>query len=70
MLFTFIGAILTTKVRGIVLPNCGCFGMGWHPSADATLVTDSLSIGLALLAFLKGASRASLDGWSAAGEKS
>lgn len=64
LLLSFIAALVSAKVRGIALPHCGCFGAGFHPSPDATLLMDS---GLALFAYLSykaGASLASLDNWA------
>lgn len=67
MFVTFIGALLTTIGRGIHLPNCGCFGFGWHPSPGQTIFMDSLLTVCAVLAFLKGRAILSLDNWCSTG---
>lgn len=67
MLLTFIGAILSTKAKGIELPNCGCFGGGFHPSPSVTMVMDVGLAALAVFVFLKGPGRLSLDNWADGG---
>ena len=64
LLLCFIGAIASTKLRGIELPNCGCFGMRFHPSTTMTLAMDTFMAGIAVLAYQKGDSRLSLDRWA------
>ncbi len=63
MLLTFIAAIFSTKLRGLELPNCGCFGFRFHPTPSQALVLDTLLIATALQAWRRGAERLSLDLW-------
>lgn len=63
----FILAIASTKLRGIELPHCGCFGGGWHPRPSVTMAVDVVLLILALLAYRFGRSRWSLDNWADAG---
>lgn len=67
LLLTFIAALASTKLRGIVLPHCGCFGEGVHLSATATLLMDTALAGLAVLAYRRGESGWSLDRWAGMG---
>lgn len=60
----FLAALLSLKARGIELPNCGCFGQGWHMPPSATMGMDAALLLLAILAWRAGASRASLDNWT------
>lgn len=63
----FIIAILSLKLRGIELPNCGCFGFGFHPPPLHTLILDVLLGCAALLAYRHGPDRLSLDNWCSSG---
>ncbi len=63
LLAGFIAALLSARLRGIELPHCGCFGAGWHPSPDLTLLMDLGLAALAALSFRSGARRLSLDNW-------
>jgi uncharacterized membrane protein YphA (DoxX/SURF4 family) len=61
----FIGALLSIKLRGINLPNCGCFGVGgFHPSPTATLIMDTVLLAACWLAFTRGRTPPSLDNWA------
>jgi hypothetical protein len=64
----FIGALLSIKLRGIPLTNCGCFGIrGFHPSPDFTLAMDVvLAVGI-VLAYRRGRTPPSLDNWTDGG---
>lgn len=63
MLLAFIFALFSTQLRGIHLPNCGCFGHGIHLSTAQALLFDSFLTGLAFLSYKKGAAKLSLDNW-------
>ena len=67
MLVVFIGAILSTKARGIELPNCGCFGASFHPKPMVTVALDALLLVTAAAAYAYGACRISLDNWANGG---
>jgi uncharacterized membrane protein YphA (DoxX/SURF4 family) len=62
----FFLALLSTMIRGIELPNCGCFGGGWHLPVWATTIMDAGLIALSALSFRHGAELASLDNWAEA----
>ena len=68
MLLTFVCAILSTKARGIELPNCGCFGSGFHPSATTTMLMDSALSVAAWFCFKRGPVALSLDHWAGMGQ--
>jgi uncharacterized membrane protein YphA (DoxX/SURF4 family) len=63
MVLAFAGAILYTKVYHIRLPNCGCFGFGFHPSPSQELALNGLWAACAVQAFRRGGERLSLDNW-------
>lgn len=63
----FIAALLSTFLRGIHLPSCGCFGFGWHPSPLQTILLDSLLAACSFLAFRAGDRLLSLDNWRRSG---
>jgi len=67
MFLAFIIAVISTKARGIELPNCGCFGFGWHPSATQTLIMDSLLSLASIQVFRQGERIWSLDNWCSSG---
>lgn len=67
MLASFIFALLSTKIRGIELPHCGCFGAGIHLTAWQAIALDSLLAAAAWLSYKYGSLKASLDNWSNAG---
>ncbi len=63
LLFSFFAALASVKLRGIPLPNCGCFGGAFHPSITQGLLMDLFLIGLAFLAYRVGSLSLSLDNW-------
>lgn len=64
MFVTFLGAIASTKLRGINLPNCGCFGGAFHPPLWVTMLLDAVLASLSFLAFKKAPAGPSLDNWA------
>lgn len=67
MLGSFIFALLSTKLRGIELPHCGCFGGGIHLTAWQAIFLDCFLSACAWLSFKYGVLKASLDNWVNAG---
>jgi uncharacterized membrane protein YphA (DoxX/SURF4 family) len=67
MLLGFFAAILSTKLRGIELPNCGCFGFGFHPTPNQEMGFNVFWCALAIQAYRAGSERLSLDNWCASG---
>ncbi len=67
MFVAFIGAILSTKARGIELPNCGCFGGSFHPKPLVTAGMDLVLLAACAAAFRHGAAILSLDKWAGDG---
>lgn len=63
----FALAVASALARGIYLPDCGCFGMGFHPPPAATLALDLLLLGGLILTLKKGGSSLSLDKWAEGG---
>ncbi len=63
LLVMFIGAIASTKLRGLELPDCGCFGFKWHPGPTQALILDAVLLACAALAYKKGPGPFSLDRW-------
>ncbi len=63
LLGTFIFAILSTKARGIILENCGCFGQGVHLSPGQAVALDLFLFASAVFAWKHGRKRMSLDNW-------
>ena len=63
MILAFATAILYTKLKDIRLPNCGCFGFGFHPTPSQELALNGLWAACAVQAFRRGAERLSLDVW-------
>lgn len=59
----FLLAIASTKLRGIPLEDCGCFGKGVHLAPHWTMALDSVLIGLSYWAWTRPAAGAWLDGW-------
>jgi uncharacterized membrane protein YphA (DoxX/SURF4 family) len=64
MLLVFVLALLSTKARGLDLPNCGCFGGRFHPAPMTMAALDALMTGAAFLSLRHGAKRLSLDNWA------
>lgn len=60
----FLLALISTKARGIELPNCGCFGSGFHAPLWVTIAMDAVLLADAAFAFKYGALGASLDNWA------
>jgi uncharacterized membrane protein YphA (DoxX/SURF4 family) len=60
----FLLALISTKARGIELPNCGCFGAGFHMPMAATITMDAALLLDAAFAFKFGAQALSLDNWA------
>ncbi|MEK7859680.1 MAG: MauE/DoxX family redox-associated membrane protein [Elusimicrobiota bacterium] len=67
LLLVFIGALLSAKARGLYLPNCGCFGAGFHPTPLMAIGIDAVLVGFALLAYRSGTLILSLDNWCGEG---
>jgi uncharacterized membrane protein YphA (DoxX/SURF4 family) len=63
MSMAFAMAILYTIIKDIRLPNCGCFGFGFHLSPAQELGLNILWLACAAQAFRRGAQRLSLDNW-------
>jgi uncharacterized membrane protein YphA (DoxX/SURF4 family) len=68
MVLAFASAIVLTKLKGIRLPNCGCFGFGFHPTPSQELAMNGLWAACAVQAFRQGAERLTLDYWCRAGD--
>lgn len=64
----FFLAILSTKLRGIPLEDCGCFGKGLRIAPHWTLALDSVLIGLSYFAWTRPAAGAWLDAWVGRGK--
>ncbi len=67
LLAVFVFALISVKVRGIELPNCGCFGEGLHLSPIQAMIMDLLLIGAAFISSRFGHLKLSLDRWAQAG---
>jgi uncharacterized membrane protein YphA (DoxX/SURF4 family) len=63
----FLAALGSVVVRGIPLPNCGCFGEGLHFTPGQGLIFDSMMLALCWTAFRGGSGPWSLDSWSERG---
>lgn len=63
----FLLALISTKARGIELPNCGCFGGGVHMPTWVTMMMDSVLLLLSAVAFKFGGLALSLDKWAEPG---
>ena len=59
----FLSAILSTKLRGIPLEDCGCFGKGIHLDPFVTMALDSILMCLSYFAWTRPTAGAWLDGW-------
>ena len=68
MVLVFAAAILYTKLNHILLPNCGCFGFGFHLTLSQELAFNGLWAVCAVQAFRSGAQRLSLDAWCRSGD--
>ncbi|MBI5239595.1 MAG: DoxX family protein [Elusimicrobia bacterium] len=67
MVASFATAILYTILKGIRLPNCGCFGFGFTPTPHQELAMNGLYAVCAVQALRRGAGRLSLDAWCKTG---
>ena len=63
----FLTALGSVVVRGIPLPNCGCFGDAMHFTPAQASIFDSTLLALCWLAYRGGTGALSLDGWSERG---
>jgi uncharacterized membrane protein YphA (DoxX/SURF4 family) len=68
MALAFAGALFYTVIQGIRLPNCGCFGFGWHFTPTQELAFNGLWAVCAFQAYRRGAERLSLDAWCRCGD--
>ncbi|OGS37032.1 MAG: hypothetical protein A2506_01780 [Elusimicrobia bacterium RIFOXYD12_FULL_66_9] len=59
----FLGAVGSTVLRGIALPNCGCFGEGIHFTPGQAFLLDSCLLVLCWFGWSMPPGRASLDRW-------
>jgi putative oxidoreductase len=64
---SFILALLSVKLRGYELPNCGCFGGGIHLTMWQAMALDAALLACAAAAFKAGSARLSLDRWAEEG---
>lgn len=67
MFLAFLGAVGSTLLRGIPLPNCGCFGEAVHFSPLQTFIMDSCLLGLCWFGWRMGPGPVSLDSWTERG---
>ena len=61
---SFFVALASTLVRGIPLPNCGCFGQAVHLQVWQAMTLDAILIGCAAVAWRRGRERLALDRWA------
>ncbi len=64
MFGVFLSALASVILRGIPIPNCGCFGGAAHFSPPQAFLVDSVLLALSWTAFRAGPSAWSLDSWS------
>ena len=69
LLGVFILALGLAQARGLILPNCGCFGPGWHATPGQATALDSFLLLCSFAAFRSGAALASLDNWCLAASR-
>ncbi|MBI4348916.1 MAG: DoxX family membrane protein [Elusimicrobia bacterium] len=60
---SFFLALAVTKLRGIELPNCGCFGQALHLERWQAMLLDVTLIALSVAAWRWGRRKAALDNW-------
>ena len=65
----FLVALISVQIKGIQLPNCGCFGDTIHFTPIQALLFDVVLTSLCALAWRSSPSRLSLDGWIEGGMK-
>lgn len=63
----FLTLLGQAVVRGIALPNCGCFGDAIHLAPSRAFLLDSLLAALCWLSWRSCPGPASLDAWTARG---
>lgn len=63
----FLAALGSVLLRGIPLPNCGCFGDAMHFTPAQGLAFDSLMLALCWAVWRGAAGPISLDAWSERG---
>jgi uncharacterized membrane protein YphA (DoxX/SURF4 family) len=63
----FLLALATVKLKGIELPNCGCFGDEIHFTPIQALLFDSVLAACCWLAWESAPSSLSLDSWTEGG---
>jgi uncharacterized membrane protein YphA (DoxX/SURF4 family) len=63
----FLTALGSVVVRGVTLPNCGCFGDAMHFTPGQAFLFDSLMIALCWIVFRGGLAEWSLDSWQERG---
>ena len=61
---SFFFGLLSTYLRGVPLPNCGCFGGSIHLKPWQAMMLDAFLIACAATAWLKGPGRLALDRWA------
>ncbi|OGS41024.1 MAG: hypothetical protein A3J82_08160 [Elusimicrobia bacterium RIFOXYA2_FULL_69_6] len=66
MSVSFAFALLFTILKGIRLPDCGCFGFGMQMTQHGELAMNGLWAACAVQAFRRGSARLSLDAWCGA----
>lgn len=64
----FLAAIGSVLVRGIPIPNCGCFGDAMHFTPAHAFLFDSLLTALCWTVFAGKTDPFSLDGWAQRGK--
>jgi uncharacterized membrane protein YphA (DoxX/SURF4 family) len=64
----FLAAIGSVLVRGIPIPNCGCFGDAMHFTPAHAFFFDSLMAAACWMIFTGGTDPFSLDSWSQRGK--
>ena len=64
---SFLLALAMVKLKGIQLPNCGCFGDAIHFTPVQAIAFDSLLLGLCWLAWKSAPAPLSLDSWTEGG---
>ena len=64
MSLSFFFGLLSTYLRGIALPNCGCFGGSIHLRPWQAMMLDAFLVACAATAWFKGPGRLALDRWA------
>lgn len=68
MTAVFLAAIASVLVRGIPIPNCGCFGDAMHFTPGHAFLFDSILAALCWTAFKAEPDPFSLDSWAQRGK--